>query len=73
REVWNKLGEAGLLCVDIPEEYGGFGVDFRFAAFAGPHAFHALPYIIQFSCGLLRRLFRHRNRHQFLLAITSAP
>ena len=32
REVWNKLGEAGLLCVDIPEEYGGFGVDFRFAA-----------------------------------------
>ena len=32
REVWNKLGEAGLLCVDIPEEYGGFGVDFKFAA-----------------------------------------
>ena len=32
REVWDKLGEAGLLCVDIPEEYGGFGVDFKFAA-----------------------------------------
>jgi len=32
REVWNKLGEAGLLCVDIPEEYGGFGVDFKFSA-----------------------------------------
>ncbi len=32
REIWNKLGEAGLLCVDIPEEYGGFGVDFKFAA-----------------------------------------
>jgi len=32
REVWNKLGEAGLLCVDIPEEYGGSGVDFKFAA-----------------------------------------
>lgn len=32
REIWNKLGAAGLLCVDIPEEYGGFGVDFTFAA-----------------------------------------
>ena len=32
RKIWNKLGEAGLLCVDIPEEYGGFGVDFKFAA-----------------------------------------
>lgn len=25
REVWHKLGENGFLCVDIPEEYGGFG------------------------------------------------
>ncbi len=32
REIWNKLGEAGLLCVDIPEEYGGIGVGFEFAA-----------------------------------------
>ncbi len=32
REVWNKLGDAGLLCVDIPEEYGGFGVNFKFSA-----------------------------------------
>jgi acyl-CoA dehydrogenase len=32
REVWNKLGEMGLLCVDIPEQYGGFGVDFKFSA-----------------------------------------
>lgn len=32
REIWNKLGAARLLCVDIPEEYGGFGVDFTFAA-----------------------------------------
>ncbi|SET40304.1 Acyl-CoA dehydrogenase, N-terminal domain, partial [Marinobacter segnicrescens] len=23
RELWNKLGEAGLLGVDLPEEYGG--------------------------------------------------
>jgi len=25
RELWNRLGEAGLLCPDMPEEYGGAG------------------------------------------------
>ncbi len=25
RELWNKLGEAGLLCPDMPEEFGGAG------------------------------------------------
>ena len=29
RELWNRLGENGFLCVDVPEEYGGFGADFR--------------------------------------------
>ena len=29
REVWQKLGENGFLCVDVPEEYGGFGAPFR--------------------------------------------
>ena len=28
REAWNKLGEAGLLCAGIPEEYGGAGGTF---------------------------------------------
>jgi acyl-CoA dehydrogenase len=28
REVWNTLGEAGLLCAGIPEEYGGAGGTF---------------------------------------------
>lgn len=32
RELWNKLGEAGLLCVDVPEEFGGFGSDFELSA-----------------------------------------
>jgi acyl-CoA dehydrogenase len=54
RELWNKLGEQGLLAVDIPETYGGFGTDFRFsmviqeefskancAAVGGPMAVHS--------------------------------
>ena len=31
RDMWNTLGEAGMLCVDLPVEYGGSGVDFRFS------------------------------------------
>jgi alkylation response protein AidB-like acyl-CoA dehydrogenase len=31
REVWLKAGEAGLLCFDVDEEYGGAGMrDFRY-------------------------------------------
>jgi alkylation response protein AidB-like acyl-CoA dehydrogenase len=31
RELWLKAGEAGLLCFDVPEEFGGPGVtDFRY-------------------------------------------
>ncbi|MEH6571371.1 MAG: acyl-CoA dehydrogenase family protein [Halioglobus sp.] len=54
RQLWNNLGEQGLLAVDIPEEYGGFGTDFLFsmviqeefskancAAVGGPMAVHS--------------------------------
>jgi alkylation response protein AidB-like acyl-CoA dehydrogenase len=31
RDLWRKAGETGLLCFDVPEEYGGAGVDdFRY-------------------------------------------
>jgi len=31
RELWNKLGKQGLLGVDLPEAYGGFGTSFLFS------------------------------------------
>ncbi|MGV0819078.1 acyl-CoA dehydrogenase family protein [Martelella sp. AMO21009] len=48
RSLWTKLGEAGILCPTVPEEYGGIGADFRmhtviaeelaYSGFMGPAA-----------------------------------
>jgi alkylation response protein AidB-like acyl-CoA dehydrogenase len=32
REVWKQAGEAGLLCVNVPEEDGGLGLDCLYSA-----------------------------------------
>ncbi|MGJ8592936.1 MAG: acyl-CoA dehydrogenase family protein [Aquaticitalea sp.] len=32
RALWERAGELGLLCIDMPEEYGGSGLDFSFSA-----------------------------------------
>ena len=32
KEIWRKAGATGLLCTDVPAEYGGMGGDFRHEA-----------------------------------------
>lgn len=32
RELWTEAGSNGLLCVTVPEEYGGMGLDIRYSA-----------------------------------------
>ncbi len=32
RDIWLRAGELGLLCIDMPEAYGGSGLDFSFSA-----------------------------------------
>jgi len=32
RELWNKMGEAGMLCVDVPSSEDGYDAPFRFSA-----------------------------------------
>jgi alkylation response protein AidB-like acyl-CoA dehydrogenase len=63
RELWHKAGEAGLLCPNVPAEYGGAGANFLYnvviteelgrAAATGPqftvHSDMVAPYIMGFG------------------------
>jgi acyl-CoA dehydrogenase len=31
KSVWQKMGEQGFLCMDVPEKYGGLGADFLYS------------------------------------------
>jgi acyl-CoA dehydrogenase len=41
REFWLAAGEAGLLCPQVPEAYGGLGVDYRYNAVVGEELSYA--------------------------------
>ncbi len=63
RELWLKAGEQGFLCPQVPEEYGGVGVDFRYNAVVdeeiynlgltgigwGLHSDIVVPYILDYG------------------------
>lgn len=63
REIWRKAGDMGLLCPDMPEEYGGAGADWLYnvvvieevsrAGLTGPgfmvHSEMCAPYILDYA------------------------
>ena len=73
RELWLKAGEAGLLCPNVAEEYGGLGLDFGFnaviveelgyagsSAGIGLHSDIVAPYIAEYGSEELRHLWLPR-------------
>jgi acyl-CoA dehydrogenase len=69
RALWRRAGELGLLCLTMPEAYGGAGVDFLFPAIAieelgrvgatGPlfylHSEIVAPYILHYGSETQKR------------------
>lgn len=63
RDIWKRAGDLGLLCIDMPQEYGGSGLDFSFSALfieelskkgiSGPgfslHSDIVAPYILKYG------------------------
>ncbi|SEP93535.1 acyl-CoA dehydrogenase family protein [Thalassovita taeanensis] len=69
REIWLKAGEMGMLCPNIPEEYGGFGGDWLYnvvvieelarAGMTGPgfmvHSEMCAPYLLAWGSEALKQ------------------
>ncbi|CBY23659.1 unnamed protein product [Oikopleura dioica] len=78
-EIWREAGEAGLLCIDTPAEYGGIGAPFEYSmvaceeqAYAGPkfygpgfglHSGIVAPYITSFGT--------EEQKHKYIPSMTT--
>jgi len=71
KSAWRKLGEQGFLCMDVPEEYGGLGLDFLYSLImveelartnhsglcAPLHSDVVVPYITAFASEEMKRKY----------------
>ena len=71
KAVWKKMGEAGFLCTDIPQVYGGMGGDFLYSVIVTEELVHTrhtgltaplhsdivVPYIAAFGSEELKRKY----------------
>lgn len=74
RSYWTKGGEAGLLCPQVPEDFGGAGGDFRlnaivieelwYAGFAGPAADYSVHSDV--CCGYLLKYGTRAQKEKWL-------
>lgn len=61
REIWREAGDLGLLCTDIPVEFGGGGGDFRHEAIV--HDALARRGLAGFGAGVHSICAQYVNRH----------
>ena len=70
RSFWRKMGGQGFLCMDMPEEYGGGGLDFTFSALVlerarykgidfgiAVHSDIVAPYILKYGSAAQKQKF----------------
>lgn len=60
-QIWREVGEAGLLCTDIPADYGGGGGDFRHESIV--HDALARRGLVGFATGVHSICAQYVNRH----------
>ena len=73
RAFWRKAGDAGLLCLTMPERYGGLGLDFSFNAVVNEEFTYAMmsdcltlqtditmPYFLNYGSEALKEKFLPR-------------
>lgn len=61
REIWREAGEVGLLCTDVPSEFGGGGGDFRHEAIV--HDALARRGLVGFATGVHSICAQYVTRH----------